>query len=309
VGKHVFITGAKGFLGRYCAAFLASQGWIVTGIGYGNWSATSRKIWGVSTWRNSAVTLDSLRHLAGKAGLPDAIVHCAGGSSVARSYEDPRDDFERTVASTIDVLEFVRCDAPFAKIIYPSSAAVYGAVANVPIPESTPLIPVSPYGRNKLSAEEYCRLYASEWHLSVGIIRFFSLYGEGLRKQLLWDACQKGVAGKFNFFGDGSEIRDWLHVKDAARLIEFSLGMASDGAPVINGGTGKGTSVKEIVAYLGERLDVSTAPAFTRKAKAGDPARQIADVGRLAELGFSPSICWQEGIAFYAKWFLERGRQ
>ena len=152
-------------------------------------------------------------------------------------------------------------------------------------------------------AEECCRIFAKEWDVPVAIIRFFSLYGEGLRKQLLWDACRKAVQGQFAFFGDGTEMRDWLHIQDAMKLVAIAVDKATPECPVVNGGTGSGVTVKEILTHLGGLLHPVRVPAFSGCVKPGDPHHQIAGLDVLGQWGFSPSVLWQEGIRAYVDWF------
>ena len=129
---------------------------------------------------------------------------------------DPFADFQRTVGSTAALLEYIRVDCPGAALVYPSSAAVYGHAVQLPMQEDGPLRPVSPYGVHKKFAEDLIRSHCVMFGLRASIVRLFSIYGEGFRKQLLWDACRKLLAGEREFFGIGDETRDWLHVDDAS---------------------------------------------------------------------------------------------
>lgn len=212
--KTVLITGAAGFIGRYAAYEFSRNGWYVSGIGWGEWPDCNS--YGLSAWNNSDVNITSLLEFADK---PDVIVHCAGGASVGFSVEHPAADFDMTVRTTSHVLEFIRLHSPATRLVYPSSAAVYGQVKNLPITEDTPLNPMSPYGLHKQMAESLCQLYSLQFGVLSAVVRLFSIYGNGLHKQLLWDACQKFSSGKNIFFGTGKEVRDWLHVEDAARLL------------------------------------------------------------------------------------------
>ena len=118
-----------------------------------------------------------------------------------------------------------------------------------------PLAPLSPYGLHKCLAEDLCRFYAAYWKLPIAVIRFFSLYGEGLRKQLLWDACKKLHGDAFIFEGTGNEERDWLHVEDAVRLIALAGEHASSLCPIVNGGSGAARSVRSVLEALGALRD------------------------------------------------------
>ncbi|MBI5918954.1 MAG: NAD(P)-dependent oxidoreductase [Nitrosomonadales bacterium] len=292
------ITGAAGFIGRHVSAEFARRGMRVTGMGrgeLGDWH-----LYGIDTWYPCEVTVDSLFQYA---DTPDVIVHCAGGASVGVSVQEPYQDFIQTVQTMAQVLEFMRLRAPHAKLVYPSSAAVYGQVKQLPISEDTPLQPISPYGTYKQIAENLCQLYAHQYQLSIAIVRLFSIYGEGLRKQLLWDACNKLANGNPEFFGTGGEVRDWLHVKDAAKLLALAADHASPIAPILNGGSGQGVCIRDVLQHLSEQLGSNVVPQFSSCEKVGDPNAFIADMTIAKQWGWSPEIDWHSGVAGYAQWF------
>jgi len=297
VNKNVLITGAAGFVGRYVAKEFSNQGYDVIGMGWGKFPDYAD--WGLSAWHEAEVSLEMLCEYANQ---PDVIVHCAGGASVGNSVQHPRQDFCQTVDATSHVLEYIRLHSPQTKLVYPSSAAVYGNVKEPPIPESTPYNPVSPYGVHKMMAEQLCQLYASRYELSITVVRLFSIYGEGLRKQLLWDACNKLSVGDTSFFGSGEEVRDWLHVSDAARLLCLASEQSSL-YTVVNGGSGKGVKVKDVLHCLCEAMNVEKELVFSSVPKEGDPDVLLADVKLLVELGFHALKDWQEGVHEYAQWY------
>lgn len=298
MNKSVLVTGAAGFIGRHVAREFAAQGWYVVGMGRGDWSDWSA--FGISQWHCCDVTLEALQTFAEK---PCAIIHCAGGASVGNSVAEPYQDFIKTVDTMAQVLEFIRLHSPQTKLVYPSSASVYGQVSQLPIVENAPLLPISPYGFHKKMAESLCQLYAHQFGVSVAIVRLFSIYGAGLHKQLLWDACNKLSQGRDDFFGTGAEIRDWLHVKDAAQLIKLAADQASTFCPVVNGGSGSGVTTKEILCFVAEKMDVSLTPIFSSLAKEGDPNAYIADIVQARAWNWSPNINWRNGVAEYVEWF------
>lgn len=295
------ITGAHGFVGRHIARHCATHGWRVIGIGHGRWnSVRERTSWGITRWSDAEINVASL--LLSEV-VPDVIYHCAGSGSVSFSLEQPYQDFHRTVSTTLEVLEYMRLHAPNARLIYPSSAAVYGVVQDMPISEDVFPKPLSPYGSHKLMAENLCREYASHYGLSIAIIRLFSVYGPGLQKQLLWDACQKLSAGLYSFFGTGAEQRDWLHIDDTVDLLEKATRAASPDCLVINGGTGTGVTVSEILGHLFSVMGAAHRPTFSGALKEGDPAHYIADIEKARALGWKPEITWHQGVGQYAEWF------
>jgi len=295
----VLVTGANGFLGRHVARCFADRGRKVLGIGHGEWSQEEWELWGLSGWHTADVTLESLRQYAEE---PALIVHCAGGGSVFFSIEDPIADFERTVVTTAHVLEYVRTAAPSCRVVYPSSASVYGTVETVPIGEDCPTAPISQYGTHKLMAEQMVTSYARQFGTSVAIVRLFSVYGCGLRKQLLWDACRKFENREDVFLGTGDEVRDWLHVEDASTLLMAASEHASSQCPTVNGGSGQGVTVREVLFHLGSRF-FHMEPSFSGTQRPGDPSRFIADIKGAKAWGWHPTRRWIEGVEEYAAWW------
>jgi UDP-glucose 4-epimerase len=296
----VLVTGAFGFIGRHVAREYARSGWMVVGMGHGAWERSEWLKWGCSDWHSADITVNSLLTYSGE---PDVIVHCAGSGSVGFSMKHPLQDYQRTVETTIAVLEFTRLHVPNARVIYPSSAGVYGAAPRGPIRVSSDLHPVSPYGVHKKVAEDLCRSYATSFSVSVAIIRLFSIYGMGLRKQLLWDTCQKITHGVVDFFGDGTETRDWLHVTDAARLMFMANKWSSPECPVVNGGSGVATTVSETINAVVQEFRCSDPVRFTGTVRPGDPRHYEADIDDARQRGWMPTVEWSKGIEEYVRWF------
>jgi UDP-glucose 4-epimerase len=237
---------------------------------------------------------------------PQAILHFAGSGSVGASLARPLEEFERTVGTTAHVLEYVRKYSSETRIIYASSASVYGAVKDLPISEKSPRSPISPYGAHKAMAEQLIESYAQQFQVCAAVVRFFSVYGDGLRKQLLWDACRKLTAGERTFMGTGREVRDWLQVQDAARLMVMAIDKASRECPIVNGGTGIGVSVRDILAELA--LHLRSAPAgvrFSGAERVGDPPAFVADIALAGRWGWEPAMPWRQGVAEYTRWWKE----
>jgi UDP-glucose 4-epimerase len=293
------VTGAYGFIGRHVARQLARNGWHVIGLGHGAWVRDEWQAWGIAEWHSAEIALETLITYAGE---PEMIVHCAGSGSVGFSMTHPYQDYQRTVATTLAVLEYARLYAPRARIVYPSSAGVYGVVQKLPITETDPLSPASPYGMHKCLAEDLCASYAQYFGIAVAVVRLFSVYGAGLRKQLLWDASQKIMRGENNFFGTGNEIRDWLHVEDAANLLIAAEEHASTQCMVVNGGSGAGVTVREILTELFAALGRADAPVFSGDPRSGDPIGYVADISKARALGWSPQTPWRQGVREFAAW-------
>ncbi len=305
--KRVLVTGACGFLGRNVAACFKKHGFEVSGLGHDHWGVERLEDYGIDQWIEADVNISSLKKIKQKL---DCIVHCAGGSSVGNSIVSPMSEFQKTVNSAINVLEYTRIYQPEAKVIFPSSAAVYGEKEDKPIKESESLSPVSPYGFYKKMTEELCESYARNFNLSIAVIRFFSIYGIGLKKQLLWDACTKLSAGskEVTFFGTGKETRDWLHIEDAVALI-YLMSQVSERYTVVNGGGGGRKTVLDILLQIKKLLGTRAEVVMNGNRKQGDPVHYWADIEKLRYRGWRPRKSMENGLKEYVNWFQGDSRE
>lgn len=302
----VWVTGARGFIGRHVVAAYAAEGHVVAGLGHGAWTEASQRQTGLNLWLNGDITHANLDALAVAVGSPDVVVHLAGGSLVGPSFAQPAEDLRRSVVAAADLAEWVRLRAPDARIVLSSSAAVYGAGHNGLIGERATCQPFSPYGFHKRMAELALESYARSFGLRVAVVRFFSVYGPGLRKQLLWDCCNRLAAAprQLTLGGQGTELRDWLHVADAARLLQLVAVHADTNYRVINGGTGVGTSIRSVASGLSGAWGMEQLPLeFSGVARAGDPASLIADASSAHSLGWLPQVTLSQGLESYVRWF------
>jgi UDP-glucose 4-epimerase len=305
----IWVTGCKGFIGRHLARHLSALSYQVHGIGHGAWTATDRAQWGVSNWINGDITDSNLAALAALGARPTVVVHLAGGSSVGSAIAQPREDFARTVVASANLLEWIRLHSPESVVAVASSAAVYGTGHSGAIDEGAELHPYSPYGHNKLMMEQLCRAYGAAYGLRSLVLRFFSVYGPELKKQLLWDVCEKIRAGnkELTLGGTGAEIRDWVYVVDAARAIVALMMTASPLAPTINVGTGIGVSVVEVVRRItsawAEQGAQPVRANFSGQSRAGDPFSMIAGTSALEKSGFRCEMPLDAGIVQYVRWY------
>lgn len=308
--RTVWITGARGFIGRHVARACDAAGARVAGLGHGVWRDIEAHPWGVSEWLNGDITGSNLARLAQSTGLPDVVIHLAGGSAVGAAIEQPREDFFRTVATTVELLEWLRTASPATAVVAVSSAAVYGAGHEGAIREDVRSTPYSPYGHHKLMMESLCRSYGATYGLRAVVARLFSVYGSGLTKQLLWDACSKlhSGAGSLTLGGTGREMRDWVHVDDVAAALCALGAYASSVVPAFNVATGLGTPVERIASMLvaawrtiqpGPEVDVT----FSGRSRPGDPFSLVADVQALGGLELTCKRPVEQGIVDYVRWF------
>lgn len=299
--KTVLITGGFGFLGRAVARNFKKRGCRVIGIGRGRWDAEEALAHGFDVWLDASISLSSLMTLEGPF---DVVAHCGGNGAVGYSLDHPLQDFEKTVQGTIELLEYLRVTKSTAVLVYPSSAGVYGAKDDAPIRETDALNPISPYGYHKRIAEELVESYSRSYGIKAAIVRFFSIYGPGLTKQLLWDACAKlraGAGGSAEFWGTGEETRDWISGEDAAALM-VAAANTGERFVVMNGATGQRVTVAQVIDMLKRELQVDTRITFNGTVRAGDPRFYHADMQRAHAFGWEPTKSLQEGLRIYVQW-------
>lgn len=298
--KKILVTGVFGFLGSHVAKHYKKQEMYVVGIG--TCSQDDHDIKNVvDRYIISEISIDNLKELDEKF---DAIIHCAGGSSVGRSMKNPTKDLLNTTLGTEYVLEYIRLYSPETKLIYTSSAAVYGDKHTNPISEDSALNPMSFYGVHKHLSEELCEFYVNRFNLNIGVLRYFSIYGPGLKKQLLWDACNKINSNiePLTFFGTGEELRDWIEVTDAMAYIDILL-VNTDSFKVLNAGTGRGINVKLVLKTLATLLGSKQPLLFNQKTVIGDPSYLCADIKEAKKMGWKQKITLEEGLERYVKWY------
>jgi UDP-glucose 4-epimerase len=299
--RSVLITGVFGFLGTSLLKYYKEQGWHVTGIG------TSI----VSTHENITLLDDycmgsiSERNLLLFKQKFDLIIHCAGSGSVGKVLENPIEEFKKTLEATQILLEYIRIYQLQTRLILTSSSAVYGTNHFSPIKESSKLNPMSLYGVHKELTEKLCSSYSELYSIKVSIIRYFSIYGPGLEKQLLWDACNKITSCKDEslvFFGTGMEIRDFIEIHDVITLIEKASSI-EDSLIILNGGTGEGTTVKKIISTLVTLLNPDCKISFNNTVREGDPQYLCAEISKSKTYQWKPKIKLEEGLKIYVQWY------
>lgn len=262
------VTGASGFVGAAMLRAAPRAGIEATGVTRGDSDYSSRAV---------AALVD--------ASGADFVFHAAGAASVAGSMADPGADFAASVALLESVLEGLRESSRRPRLIYPSSAAVYGNPEILPVPENSPLAPISAYGYHKAMCELLVREYAQCFGIPGLIARPFSLFGESQKRLLVWEIFrQYHDASDVELFGTGDEERDYLHVDDFADLAWACALRAVRPCEVLNVASGTSIRVAELAARIGKVLGSSKRISCKGMRSPGDPAIWRADVGQLRAL-------------------------
>jgi UDP-glucose 4-epimerase len=297
------VCGAGGFLGAHIAAQLAAAGHRVIAVD----RVPAKGLPAGSEELVGELPDSRLERWLGE-HRPELLVHAAGPASVAASMDDPVADHAGTVGTTLWLLDVLRRVSPRTRFVYLSSAAVYGNPEQMPIAETAPVRPISPYGFHKRCAE----LLVEEFHKVYGVpaasLRIFSAYGRGLARQVLFDICRKAAADELvQLGGSGTETRDFIHGKDVGRAVRAIAERGQLDGGVYNLASGVETPIREIAERIVAVLSPGKSVRFSGVQRAGDPLRWRADVGRLVGLGFGCQVGVAEGVADYAEWYREVG--
>jgi UDP-glucose 4-epimerase len=299
--KTIIISGHRGFLGSAVARKLAVESFRLAGIGLSNDSDHSGSVCRIE----HEIQLpdprlnDIIQELR-----PDCFVHCAGSADVGASFRDPPKDYRDNVVVTESILESLQNFAPECRFVLLSSAAVYGNPRRLPVSEQDRCVPISPYGCHKLISEQVVDEYVADHGLKAAVLRIFSAYGNGLRRQVVYDLCTKLIergASSIQVLGTGEESRDFIHADDIAAAVEHIV--SNELCGIFNVASGKETRIAELAVmlkrYLGSHADIE----FTGESRTGDPLLWQADMTRLEETGFRPTISLEEGLKSYVDWF------
>lgn len=298
--ERLLVLGASGFLGTAISSYFSSLGIPVMGIDVV--PPQDKQIYSDFYQSNR---LEEILEIALAKHQPSYLVNVAGNANVGRSIEYPRYDFVNSVDLFSLVLDQVRRISLETKVLFASSAAVYGQPNVLPISEKLVPSPISPYGYHKWMCEQLAREYSSLYKVAVASARIFSAYGAGLRKQILWDLCEKCHSDRpIQLGGDGSETRDFIHAKDIARAVLCIFRGGQFEGEAYNVASGVETSILDLAHHVLSAYGIPFERlAFSGTSRVGDPKNWRADVSRLGVLGFSPTIDFAAGVADYVDWY------
>lgn len=298
--KTVLITGVAGFIGRYVARYFSEQGWFV--IGTDSSPPENAPLANLAAYHQFRLPEANLNSVI-KDNLPQVCIHCAGRASVGLSVSNPVADFYGNTLLTFELLNALRLNAPECRFIFLSSAAVYGNPVSLPVSEAQSCAPVSPYGFHKLQCEQLCLEFTKVYNLPTASLRIFSAYAPGLRRQVLWDICQKAIAqSSLSLQGTGKESRDFIHALDIAKALNVVAESAPMQGEVYNLGTGREVCIDELAHLILDALELDCPLQFDGVVPVGTPLNWQADVSKLISLGFTASVPLERGVKTFANW-------
>ena len=299
----VLVTGGAGFIGSHTVDALLERGsqvWVLDNLSTGTLRNLRR-------WRgnpkfhfrkNTVIQSKIVDSLAGKV---DAVLHLAAIVSPYLSVKKPQIVNEVNVSGTLNVLR-AAVKRKVERIVFASSSSVYGNQTILPISESNPLEPVTPYGVSKLAAEKYCGAFHQTYGLSTVSVRYFNVYGQRQSANpysgiiaIFTNKLSRGLQP--TIYGDGEQTRDFIHVSDVVKANLRALETERGIGQAFNVGTGQSTSIRQLYATLAELSNKpEMAPVYADE-RPGDIKHSYANMERARDiLGFEPKIELKQGL-------------
>lgn len=289
------VFGSKGFIGSHLVKHLRAESHEVYGsdvvVEYND-----------SQYYHIDVSNATYEHIFAEHSF-DVCINCAGASSVPDSFDHPSRDFHLNGRLVFDLLEAIRRNSPRCRFINLSSAAVYGNVSELPIAETTPCGPLSPYGWHKFYSELICKEFNQYFGIETCSVRIFSAYGPGLRKQIFWDWLQKVKrTAHISLLGSGLESRDFIFIDDLVRAISYVAKNGSFSADVYNIANGEQVSIRQAIQVFQSYCPFKFTFEFDNKIRRGDPANWMADISKLTQLGYVRNVSFDIGLKRFIDW-------
>jgi len=305
-GQRFLVTGAAGFIGSHTVDMLIDQGHQVVGIdnlSTGNLENVKRALTsGQFRLEKRDMMEEGAMDELVENFQPDAIIHLAGLVSVTLGQDMPEQNFRLNVESTKVVAEAARNHA-VKRIVFASSAAVYGDLETLPLTEDLPKEPKSNYGMAKLMSELLLQSYAQSYGIDCVSCRFFNVFGPRQDPHSPYSGVISIFAERFakglqsTIFGDGQQSRDFIFVKDIAQGIVRAATNESVASGAYNLCNNQRRNLLELVDALASHFPAAPPVQFGEEREGDIKHSQGSNDKACAELGFAPQVSFEEGIA------------
>lgn len=299
--KLIVVTGGAGFIGSHIAWELVKDNDVIV-IDNLYTGKEENVPPGAKLVKADIRDYDTIAELISHA---DYVFHEAAQVSVVESIRDPVFTEEVNVLGTLNIIRALL--EGNGKLIFASSAAVYGDNPNLPLKETERPKPLSPYGVTKATAEEYLRVYHELYGLPVVSLRYFNVFGPRQSANqyagVISIFINRALAGEpLVIYGDGKQTRDFIYVKDVVRANLLVAESRKANGRVFNVATGRQTTILELAMKIIEITGTTSSIVFD-KPRPGDIRHSQADITEIRKLGFEPEWSLEEGLKKTVEWY------
>ena len=308
-GRPILVTGGAGFVGGAVTRRLLELGAQVTVLD-DLFTGLRETVPPGATFIEGSVTDEGL---VGELVADAAIVFHLAARNIIASTANPRDDYATNIGGTLNVLLAARDSRP-DRVVYSSSASVYGNPRSIPINEDDGIVLLSPYAVSKLAGEHYCSAFYESYGVPMSCVRYSNIYGPGQRP----DNPYCGVVSKFlaaayageplSVHGDGEQTRDFTYIDDAVDATLLAAIQPRAEGDVYNVGTGIETSVNQLAAIVGRATDQAVSVTHVDRRDIDNIRRRVVNIEKARRmLRWSPQTTLEAGMRATAAWFHEAG--
>ena len=303
--RRILVTGGAGFVGSAITRRLVDAGANVTVLDDLFTGKAEAVPTGAKLITGSVTDADLVDELVADHSL---VLHLAARNIIA-STANPHSDFESNIGGTLNVLLAARRSKP-DRVVYTSSASVYGNPRSIPINEDDAIWTLSPYAVSKLGGENYCTAFAESYGVRVATVRYSNVYGPGQRP----DNPYSGVVSKFlvdahagsplSVHGDGEQTRDYTYIDDAVDATLTAAVHPRAEGEIFNVGTGIETSVNRLAMAVGEALEVDVTLNHIDRRDIDNIRRRVVNIEKIRRmLRWTPQWTLERGLADTAAWY------
>lgn len=302
----ILVTGAAGFVGYHLSRYLLETEHDVIAIDKVN---SNERLDILVQYENFDFRHGSIADISfsQEIGEVDYIVHLAALPDVRKSIGRPYIQIQQDVLGYINLLEYAKVLEGLKRLLFISSSSVYGVGGG--FSETSPTMPISPYGVSKLNNENMNTCYWNLYGFPITSLRFFTVYGTyGRDNMVIWKFTENISLGKpITLFNNGLNERDFVYVSDVVDAILLAMfDEKSTGHNVYNVGTGTSVSVLEVVRIIEDMIG-KTATLETLPSQLGDIPKTCADITKIKQdLGYAPKIDITNGLRMFSDWLIGR---